>query len=105
MCIETTRPMFWVRIPTVSPKCSALSGVGLDPELPEDPRQFHELDGLCGCLALAQYVPGGRVVLAGGLVPGAEVVDTCGIAAGCAIPFGVLLGMGNWRPRRPALLE
>ena len=55
--VETIRLMSWVRIPTVSAQYSALPGVGLDPELPKVLRQFHEFDGLCGSLALAQYVP------------------------------------------------
>lgn len=42
--------MFRVLVPTVSPQSLALPVVGLDPEMPKDLRQFHELDGLYAAL-------------------------------------------------------
>ncbi|WQF90405.1 hypothetical protein CDEST_15419 [Colletotrichum destructivum] len=55
--VEVLCLLRWFLLPTVSPQCSALSGLRLDPILPKDLGLFYEPDCLGGCFALVQYDP------------------------------------------------
>ncbi|OHE91409.1 hypothetical protein CORC01_13274 [Colletotrichum orchidophilum] len=55
--VEVLRLMWRIHLPTVSPQCSALSGLRLDPALPKDLGLFYESDCLGGCFALVLYDP------------------------------------------------
>ena len=55
--VESVRPMYWVRIPTISPQCLALSGVEFDPRCPGISVSSINLMAFAAALPLVQYVP------------------------------------------------